>query len=118
MYQSEITDYGTQALNFLQERMMILFWDNVPKELTEFSVCHSPREVQENMKVGDLIFIGDHRYEITAIGERANETFRTMGHCTLRFDGKSQVDLPGEIQLSGTPIYEIQIGQKIEIIYR
>lgn len=118
MYRSKITDYGAQAMEFLQEKMMILFQEGAPLELCEVAFLHIGDELQEDIKVGDRFVIGDGSYLVTAIGERANETFRSMGHCTLRFEGRQNVSLPGEIQLLGESPTIINIDAPLYIIHR
>ncbi|MDO5062757.1 MAG: PTS glucitol/sorbitol transporter subunit IIA [Peptostreptococcaceae bacterium] len=118
MYRSRITDYGIQAMDFLQENMLILFQEGAPAELTEIAFLHIGDELVADIKVGDHIFLGEERYDVTAIGEKANETFRTMGHCTLRFDGADRPSLPGSIHLCGKKPSIINIDDRLEIIHR
>lgn len=116
-YKSRITALGPMALDFLSESMIILFNDNAPKELAEISVLHTACEVEKDIKVGDVIIIGNKDYVVTAIGGEANKTFKSLGHCTLKFTGKEEAELPGHIELSGDGIPEIKIGSVLEIIF-
>lgn len=117
-YSSQITGMGKEAEVLLRElEMLIVFNDNAPPELAEISVLHSIEELKEDIKVGDTFILGAKKYEITAIGSEAMETFKNMGHATLKFSGADQVELPGEIILKGVKPEEcdINIGEKIEI---
>ena len=67
--------------------------------------------------MGDVVAIGDVSYIVTAVGEEANKTFSTMGHCTFKFTGKPEVELPGHIELSGEGLPEIKIGDMLEIMF-
>lgn len=116
-YKSQITGIGPMALDFLSENMIIVFNDNAPPELAELSILHKACDVDQDIKVGDVIAISDCSYIVTAVGEEANKTFRTMGHCTLKFTGKSEVELPGHIELAGESMPEIKVGDMLEIMF-
>lgn len=114
MYKSKITAFGEQALDFLSENMLILFAENAPSALAEIAVLHSADELKEDIVVGDRLRIGSQSYKVTAVGSEVNHTFRTMGHCTLKFDGRDTADLPGVLELSGA-IPDIKIGDELII---
>ncbi len=116
-YKSQITGIGPMALDFLAENMVIVFNDNAPSELAELSILHKECQVDQDIKAGDVVVIGNGSYVVTAVGEEANKTFQTMGHCTLKFTGKQEVELPGHIELLGEGIPEIKIGDMLEILY-
>ena len=117
-YKAEITKLGEMALDFISDNMLIIFNDNAPEELAEISVLHSIEPVHQDIKAGDILIICGREYKITAVGEEANKTFRTMGHCTFKFTGKSEVELPGQIEVEGEILSDIRVGDIIEIIYR
>lgn len=101
LYQSKITGYGEMAQELWRENMMVLFNDNAPAQLAEIAVLLRPAPLSAEIAVGDTVVIGNRSYLVTAVGEEANHTFESMGHCTLRFEGKDTATLPGEIQLEG-----------------
>ncbi|HWQ79337.1 MAG TPA: PTS glucitol/sorbitol transporter subunit IIA [Anaerovoracaceae bacterium] len=116
-YKSQITGFGPLALDFLGEDMIIVFNDNAPSELAELSVLHRESPVDRDIRAGDVVIFGDYSYVVTAVGEEANRTFRTMGHCTFKFTGKEQTELPGHIELSGQELPVMKIGDLLEIIF-
>ena len=116
-YKSQITGMGPMALDFLGENMIIVFNDNAPSELAELSILHQACQLDQDIKVGDVVAIGNGSYLVTAVGEEANKTFKTMGHCTFKFTGKVEVELPGHIELSGEALPEIKIGDMLEIMF-
>ena len=116
-YKSQITGMGPMALDFLGENMIIVFNDNAPSELAELSILHKECKVDQDIKVGDVVAIGNGSFLVTAVGEEANKTFQTMGHCTFKFTGKPEVELPGHIELSGEGLPEIKIGDMLEIMF-
>ena len=117
-YSSEITGWGSEAKAFLKElNYIILFNDNAPSELAEISILHTA-ELHGDIAVGDTVIIGDKVFEITAVGDEAQHTFKELGHATINFAGRDVPDLPGHIMLKGDePLTEedIQKGVKIEI---
>lgn len=117
-YKSVITGIGEMALDFLNDNIIIIFNDNAPPELAEISVLHSIEPVHQDIKAGDILLIGGNEYRVTAVGEEANKTFRSMGHCTFKFTGKTEVELPGQIEVLGEILSDIRVGDTIEIIYR
>lgn len=115
VYKARITGCGDMVAEMLEHGMMILFDENAPPELAELSVLHTHAELKRNPAPGDTLSIGSAEYTITAVGEEANKTLRTMGHCSLVFHGKAEVDLPGQIALKGKGMPKITIGDVIEI---
>lgn len=114
-YNVKITGYGSMALDFLTENMLIIFNENAPPELKEISVWHDISELASELNVGDLMDIAGKEYFVTAVGDEANYTLKTMGHCSLRFDGADTPQLPGTVHLSGDGVPEIEIGKSIII---
>lgn len=113
-----ITNAGNSAMEmFKQNNMIVLFDDSAPEELADISVTHTGSNVHKNICVGDIIQISNVDYIVTAIGEDANRTLKTIGHATLKFTGKSTVELPGHIELKGDKTPEFIIGEAIKIIY-
>lgn len=114
-YKSKIIGFGDIALDFLSEKMLILFNEDAPLELAELSVLHEKKELDSEIKVGDFISLGDNDYVVTAVGAEANDTFKMLGHCCLVFGGKDEVELPGQIQLKGEKLPELKQGDYIQI---
>lgn len=115
-YKSTITKIGEMALDFLSSNIIILFNDNAPAELAEISVLHSIEPVHQDIKTGDILRIGSREYKVTAVGEEANQTFKTMGHCCIKFTGKAEVELPGQVEVKGDELPEIRVGDLLEIV--
>ena len=114
-YYAEITGWGDEAKAFLKElNYIILFNDNAPSELAEISILHSIGEMKGDIEVGDTIIIAEKVFEVTAVGDEAQE----LGHATINFAGRDVPDLPGHIMLKGDEALtedDIVKGAKIEI---
>lgn len=117
-YRSQITGMGPMALDFLDEDILIVFNDNAPSELAELSVLHRPCPVDRDIRTGDTVLFGEDRYTVTAVGEEANHTFRSMGHCTFKFTGKPETELPGHIELSGQALPDVKVGDMLQILFK
>lgn len=114
-YLVEIVKLGEMVEEFIEEKMLIIFNENVPEELAEISVLHTRDELKEDVKVGDTVAIGNVKYEVVAVGGEANKTLRELGHCTLKFKNCDTADLPGVIHLKGEKLKGIKIGETISI---
>ncbi|PJG85138.1 PTS glucitol/sorbitol transporter subunit IIA [Conservatibacter flavescens] len=121
-YYSEITEWGEEALMFLEDESLnfiILFNHGAPEELKEVAVLHSKSEVLSPLVAGDTLYFGDKQFEITAVGEEAQRTFKELGHCTLCFNGESEAKMPGYINVKGNEkisAADIYVGCQIKII--
>ena len=103
-YHTMITGWGENALIFLDDpdaNFIIIFNDNAPPELADLSVLHTQEELLGIPAKGDTMMICEKVFEITAVGEEAKSTLRTLGHCTLVFKGSDEPDRPGCIMLKG-----------------
>ncbi|MEF9918483.1 MAG: PTS glucitol/sorbitol transporter subunit IIA [Eubacterium sp.] len=116
-YQTTVTEIGPMVQEFIDEKMIIVFNDNAPAALREMAVLHTIEEMEHDIKVDDIIVIGDKEYLVTAVGSEANETLKMMGHCTFCFNGGDTAKIPGQIELLGESMPEITLGCTIEIIH-
>ncbi|MGL5439342.1 MAG: PTS glucitol/sorbitol transporter subunit IIA [Filifactoraceae bacterium] len=113
-----ITNAGISALEMFKEHnMIVLFDDSAPEELAEISVTHKGPPINKSICIGDILQIAGEDYIVTAVGEDANRTLKTIGHATLKFSGKDKVALPGQIELKGKVPPRFIIGETIKIIY-
>ncbi|ADQ15698.1 PTS glucitol/sorbitol transporter subunit IIA [Halanaerobium hydrogeniformans] len=116
IYEIEVTALGDQVEEFLEQDLIILFNDNAPAELAEISVIHTKSELKGEIEIGDYIQIDDKKYQITAVGEVVNKNMSRLGHATLRFNGNTKAQLPGDINLEKSKLPEINNGTIIKIL--
>lgn len=114
-YKSTVTDLGEMVSEFLEENFVIVFNNNAPSAMAEVSVLHTIEQMSGIIEIGDQVKIGGNLFQVTALGEEANKTFSELGHCTFKFTGNDQVQLPGEIELKGNGTPKIDVGDVIEI---
>ncbi|OCL25389.1 PTS sorbitol transporter subunit IIA [Orenia metallireducens] len=115
IYETNVTDLGAQFEEFLSGKMIILFMDNAPDELQEYCVLHGKNQLNQDIKVGDMLKISDMEYEITAVGDVVNENLANLGHITLKFDGDTTAELAGSLHMEAKEMPSIDIGDIIEI---
>lgn len=115
-YESIITSIGDTAIDLLKDdNCLILFDDSIKDQmLMDISVVHSRAEHKGEISKGDSLVIGDYKFELTAVGDTAKQTFKDIGHFTIKFDGLDEVELPGEVQVRGK-LGDIKVGDKILI---
>lgn len=118
-----ITGWGEDALMFLSgaedgNSFIVIFNENAPPELKEIAILHTKCELTEDPAVGDTVRICGKSYRITAIGDEALHTLRTLGHCTLSFKGGTEPESPGYMMLEGSEALceaDVVVGAAIEI---
>ena len=109
----EITGMGEGALDFVEDKILILFSGDAGNGVEEFSVQITMPQLSSNIVSGNRMRIGESDYLITAVGDEAMVTFRLLGHCTLRFDGSETPVLPGTIHLEDSAVPEVHVGDII-----
>lgn len=120
IYSTEVTELGPEVAEFLGADLMILFAEGAPPELAEISVNHRPSEKRETPpSPGDVLIIAGNEMRITAIGEKAWPNVLQLGHAVFKFNGATEVELPGEIYIDkpeDLDLSELVVpGAKIEI---
>lgn len=116
-YKTIITGIGELVAGFMEQGMIIVFDDNAPAELCEMAVQHTKAAMDKQVHAGDVVVLGNKDYVVTAVGSDANHTLMTMGHCTFKFGGSEDAELPGQIELEGDGMPEIKIGDHFEIMF-
>lgn len=115
-YNATITKIGNEAKDFLEKSgSLIIFGGQVPPELETISLIHDGESLTQELKVGDMVMLCGKELYISAIGNKAIENIKKLGHCTLRFDAGGNI-LPGNVILAGEAIApgDIVVGGKLE----
>jgi len=116
-YKTTITNIGDMVAEFIEQGSVIVYNDNAPQELRELAVAHTIATLEKDVSIGDVVICGDKDYVVTAVGSEANETLRSMGHCTLSFGGADSAELPGYLELKGDGMPQIKIEDKFEVVF-
>lgn len=113
-FESVVTEIGKDAIELFElGGGLIIFDDNAPAGLAEIAVLHTQSDFKDDIEVGDKLIIGSSEYKITAVGSEALHTLKEMGHCSIKFDGKSSVELPGQIEVKGNDIPNPKVGDML-----
>lgn len=103
-YESTILRVGAETDELFEGGVLILFAEPVPDALESVSVIHRPAgEPGAEMRPGDLLQLGDSTVELRAVGERADENLRSLGHIVVYVtvpDGGGLA--PGAVHADGT----------------
>ena len=116
IYQSNINQIGEFASEALADGMLILFKTGAPADLADYCFIHSHDVLKQDLQVGQVIHLGHHIYNITAVGDVANVNFQQLGHITIRFDGNCQAELPGTVHVKGLIPEKLFVGDEIKIL--
>lgn len=112
-----VTSIGPEVLDYLRdERIMVTFEEGAPPELADVSVLHTHGPLAAPVQVGDTVDIGGKRFEVTAVGDVANQNLQGLGHAIFRFDGADEPDMPGCIHLGNGGPLTIEVGSTIRIL--
>jgi PTS system glucitol/sorbitol-specific IIA component len=115
-YETRVAEIGPQVSEFLDHRILVFFQQGAPPELAEFSVLTEPSELAEDIRPGDWIVIGEHCYQVTAVGTVANTNLRNLGHLVLKCNGRTEPELPGDVCVEARDLPPIDIGTVIRIL--
>ncbi|SHE79097.1 PTS system, glucitol/sorbitol-specific IIA component [Seinonella peptonophila] len=115
IFEARVKQIGALVEQFAKEKMLIIFDHHAPKELHDITVLHEERKNHDQVKPGDQLVIGNQSFQITRVGEQANNTLHELGHVTFKFIG-DQPDLPGTICVEDKPVPTVEEGLLIQII--
>lgn len=116
IYRTSITNIGSLARDFLEHNMFIIFKDNAPDELKDYCYIHSENNLMDQIKSGDVLFIDQEDYNVTAVGGLVNQNLNDLGHITLKFSGQTDAPVAGTLVLEKKEIAPINSGTIIKIV--
>lgn len=115
LFEVTATKIGELVAEFAEQKLLILFDENAPEELHDITVLHTDRKNTGEITSDDVLLIDGQSFQITFVGDTANNTIQELGHVTIKFDGASG-DLPGTICVEEKPVPNVQAGSKIQFI--
>lgn len=103
-YESTVLRAGDEASVMIDGGVIILYADPIPDALESVSVVHDvARGPERELRVGDVFTLGEHEIELTAVGDRADENLRTLGHIVVYVNPEDGAGLlPGAVHGKGT----------------
>ena len=99
----------------MRHQILVLFQVGAPEELAVFSVLHQPTVNKANIEAGDVLWLGTASYRILAVGEVANRNLESLGHLVVKFNGRKEPELPGDVCVEQKPLVALKVGDEIRI---
>ena len=115
-YSATILHIGPLVSEFTDAGILVFFGENAPEELYEFSVIHNGTTLESDLVIGDFVSLDGEKYQILALGEVANSNFRNLGHLVMKFNGKTIVEMPGDVCAEQKPLVMLHTSSKLEVI--
>lgn len=115
-YETVVTEVGEHVSEFLTEGVLVLFGEDAPEELREYSVIHRPAHADGDVEVGDEVTVAGNRMMVLAVGDVANDNLRNLGHLVLKRNGATEPALPGDVCCDTGPIPQPEPGQVIRVL--
>jgi glucitol/sorbitol PTS system EIIA component len=117
MTASVVSSIGPMALDFVEDKVLILFGPQAPAELKEVAIIHEfENEAQEPVVVGQRLLIDDQVYHVLTLGTEANHNLLELGHISIYFTEPPAEILPGSVYVSPFNFPKIAVGSKIQFL--
>lgn len=114
LYELQITGIGPLVDEFTAAGVWVFFRADAPSELTEFALLHESGPPQTAVAPGQRLTIGAEAYEITAVGDVANDNLQALGHLVLKANGATEPELPGDVCIAARPLPEPTVGLTLQ----
>ena len=115
VYESAVTQIGSQVEAFLEHGILIFFGAGAPEELHDMSVLHQVTSAEDGPRPGDTITLGETSLEILAVGSVVRDNLLNLGHLDLKADGRTEAKLPGDVCVAVGPIPRLAPGDAFTI---
>lgn len=115
MYKTLVKKIGQDAGAFKEEKMIILFGDNAPKELADYCYIIEVQSVEDSITEEQNFYIDNTAFDITKVGSTVNKNLNDLGHITIKFDGSTVEEQSGTLYVEDKDIPIIKEGSKIVI---
>lgn len=115
VYQTEVVSIGSEAKLFLEEKMLVLFGENAPAELADYTYHIIVNSVYSDIVPGMELVIDDNNYKITAVGNIVKKNLEELGHIAIRFNGQTEADQAGTLYVEDKEISDVKIDSKLSI---
>ncbi|MBS7009190.1 PTS glucitol/sorbitol transporter subunit IIA [Anaerostipes sp.] len=117
IYKTQVIRLGSEAMDALDQNLLILFGQEVPEILEDMVFIHNNNKVTAEPEKGDCLLVDDQEFEILCVGEVVYQNLSQLGHCTLTFgENPDQEILPGSIYLKALKAPKAGPGSIIQIV--
>ncbi len=115
-YGTTVVAVGEMVEEFRGHGVMILFGEQAPEELWEFSVRHRPATAVGGPAPGDVVEVDGVRLPVLAVGDVVEDNLLRLGHLDLKADGRTSPALPGDVCVPATELPAPAAGSVIRIL--
>ncbi len=115
VYESAVTQVGSQVEEFLGHGLLIFFGAGSPPELHDISVLHAATVAEDGPRPGDTVHLGDVSMEVLAVGHVVRDNLINLGHLDLKADGRTEAKLPGDVCVRTGDIPLLTVGDTFRI---
>ncbi|MGX7075634.1 MULTISPECIES: PTS glucitol/sorbitol transporter subunit IIA [Globicatella] len=115
IYQTKVVNIGSEAKMFIEEKMVVLFGENAPAELADYTFNIIVNPLDGEIEPGMKLRINNQEYIVTAVGNAVKKNLEDLGHITIRFTGEKVAELAGTLYVEDKQIDDIQIGTEIAL---
>lgn len=116
IYENKVKGLGAFVDAFKDEKLFIVFGDNAPDELKDYTYHISVNPINGTITAGQYLQVDDKEYKILAVGEEAPMTLAGLGHCSFRFNGLDTVEMPGSINVEDKEMPDVKVGSVLRIV--
>ncbi|HET8616663.1 MAG TPA: PTS glucitol/sorbitol transporter subunit IIA [Actinomycetales bacterium] len=115
-YATEVVAVGDLVPQFLEQGVLVLFGEQAPEELHEFSVLHRPGSALSGPEPGDVLVIGTTELPVLAVGDVVAENLLQLGHLDIKADGRDEAAMPGDLCVPQVALPRVAPGDQIRIL--
>lgn len=116
-YETEVISLGPMVQEFIDNGIMVFFGPDAPQELREFAIVHRHATLNSEIKTGDTVSIGGVTMTVLSVGHIANENLSKLGHFVVKFNGRTDPEMPGDISVAeNLPVPDVKPGTVIKFV--
>lgn len=112
-YRSRVVAVGELVAEFTAQNILVFFAAGAPEELAEFSILHERLTEPARVEPGDQLRLGAETYDVTAVGDVANDNFASLGHLVVKANGRSEPEMLGDVCVEAKPLVSLAVGDEI-----
>ncbi len=120
VYATTITAVGPMVTEFVAAGVLVLFGEQAPSELHEFSVLHrvdpAAQPDGDGPRAGDVVRLGGVELPVLAVGSVVAANLLNLGHLDLKADGRTEPAMPGDLCVPTGSLPVVEVGQTITIV--
>ena len=115
-YEATVISVGEMAEAFAAEGILVFFGEEAPEELHEFAILIDHDTLHAPVEAGDILQIGTEPYPVLCVGDVANENLAALGHLIVKFNGRTEPELPGDVSVPVVPAPNVTPGTVVRIL--